>query len=72
MFGTSANNIGRDFGWATRSVLAVSRAPLTALSLFVLVLFGFSLVLNGDTPRRSPEQISLVVIGRRYQCAAHG
>jgi len=46
MFGTSTNNIGRNVGWATRGVLAVSRAPLTALSLFALALFGFSLLLS--------------------------
>jgi dolichol-phosphate mannosyltransferase len=44
MFGKSTNNIGRNVGWATRGVLAVSRAPLTALSLFALGLFTFSLV----------------------------
>jgi dolichol-phosphate mannosyltransferase len=44
MFGKSTNNIGRNVGWATRGVLAVSRAPLTALSLFALVLFTFSLL----------------------------
>jgi nucleoside-diphosphate-sugar epimerase/glycosyltransferase involved in cell wall biosynthesis len=46
MFGSSTNNIRRNFGWATRGVLAVSRAPLTALSLFALALFGFSLLLS--------------------------
>jgi polyisoprenyl-phosphate glycosyltransferase len=46
MFGKSTNNIGRNVGWATRGVLAVSRAPLTALSLFALALFGFSLLLS--------------------------
>ena len=46
MFGTSTNNLGRNFGWAARGVLAVSRAPLTALSLFALALFGFSLLLS--------------------------
>jgi dolichol-phosphate mannosyltransferase len=44
MFGTTTNNIGRNLGWATRGVLAVSRAPLTGLSLFALGLFGVSLV----------------------------
>jgi nucleoside-diphosphate-sugar epimerase/glycosyltransferase involved in cell wall biosynthesis len=45
MFGTTTNNIGRNLGWATRGVLAVSRAPLTGLSLFALGLFGLSLLL---------------------------
>jgi dolichol-phosphate mannosyltransferase len=45
MFGTSTNNLGRNLGWATRGVLAVSRAPLTGLSLFALGLFGLSVVL---------------------------
>jgi polyisoprenyl-phosphate glycosyltransferase len=43
MFGKTTNNIGRNVGWATRGVLAVSRAPLTALSLFALGLFSISL-----------------------------
>lgn len=43
MFGKTTNNIGRNVGWATRGVLAVSRAPLTALSLFALALFSISL-----------------------------
>jgi dolichol-phosphate mannosyltransferase len=42
MFGKTTNNLGRNVGWATRGVLAVSRAPLTALSLFALALFSFS------------------------------
>jgi nucleoside-diphosphate-sugar epimerase/glycosyltransferase involved in cell wall biosynthesis len=45
MFGTSTNNLGRNLGWATRGVLAVSRAPLTGLSLFALGLFALSVVL---------------------------
>lgn len=44
MFGKTTNNIGRNVGWATRGVLAVSRAPLTGLSLFALALFTFSVV----------------------------
>lgn len=45
MFGTSTNSLARNFGWATRGVLAVSRAPLTGLSVFALGLFGLSLLL---------------------------
>ena len=45
MFGTSTNSLARNFGWATRGVLAVSRAPLTGLSVFALGLFGVSLLL---------------------------
>jgi hypothetical protein len=45
MFGTTTNNIGKNLGWATRGVLAVSRAPLTGLSLFALSLFGLSLLM---------------------------
>ena len=45
MFGTSTNSIGRNLGWATRGVLAVSRAPLTGLSVFSLGLFGLSVLM---------------------------
>jgi dolichol-phosphate mannosyltransferase len=40
MFGKSTNSLGRNLGWATRGVLAVSRAPLTGLSVFSLILVG--------------------------------
>jgi polyisoprenyl-phosphate glycosyltransferase len=45
MFGRSTNSLGRNFGWATKGVLAVSRAPLTALSIFALSMFGVSSLL---------------------------
>jgi nucleoside-diphosphate-sugar epimerase/glycosyltransferase involved in cell wall biosynthesis len=45
MFGKTTNNLGKNLGWATRGVLAVSRAPLTALSIFSLSLFAVSLLL---------------------------
>lgn len=45
MFGRSTNNLRRNFGWATRGVLAVSRAPLTGLSVFALGLFFVALAL---------------------------
>jgi dolichol-phosphate mannosyltransferase len=44
MFGKTTNNLGKNVGWATRGVLAVSRAPLTALSLFALAMFSFSVL----------------------------
>jgi hypothetical protein len=55
MFGTSTNNIGRNLGWATRGVLAVSRAPLTGLSIFSLGLFLLSVIL-----------IVLIVVARLF------
>lgn len=45
MFGTTTNSLRRNLGWATRGVLAVSRAPLTALSLFALGMFVLSVLL---------------------------
>lgn len=45
MFGRSTNNLGRNLGWATRGVLAVSRAPLTGLSVFALAMFFVAAVL---------------------------
>jgi dolichol-phosphate mannosyltransferase len=45
MFGRTTNNFGKNVGWATRGVLAVSRTPLTTLSLFALTMFGFSVVM---------------------------
>jgi len=44
MFGKTTNNLSKNFGWATKGVLAVSRAPLTALSAFSMALFVLSLI----------------------------
>ncbi len=41
-YGQSTNNLARNVGWATRGILAVSRAPLTALSVAATVLLGLS------------------------------
>jgi dolichol-phosphate mannosyltransferase len=45
MFGKTTNNFGKNIGWATRGVLAVSRTPLTALSLFAVTMFGLSVLM---------------------------
>ena len=73
MFGRTTNNLGRNLGWATRGILAVSRAPLTALSLFSLSLFVVSLLLivaqigaKFLLPSLAPQglvSISVLVIG---------
>jgi dolichol-phosphate mannosyltransferase len=44
MFGRSTNNLLKNFGWATKGILTVSRAPLAALSLIGVSLFGLSVV----------------------------
>lgn len=41
-YGRSTNNLARNVGWATRGILSVSRAPLTALSVAATVLVGIS------------------------------
>ncbi len=43
MFGTSTNNLKRNFGWALRGVVAVGRAPLTLVTALGTALFGLSL-----------------------------
>ena len=44
MFGKSTNNLMRNFGWATRGILTVSRVPLAALSIVGVSLFSVSVV----------------------------
>lgn len=41
-YGRSTNNLARNVGWATRGILSVSRAPLTALSVGATALAGLS------------------------------
>ena len=43
MFGTSTNNLKRNFGWAMRGIVAVGRAPLSLVTALGTVLFGLSL-----------------------------
>lgn len=43
MFGTSTNNMKRNFGWALRGIIAVGRAPLSLITGFATFLFGLSL-----------------------------
>ena len=43
MFGTSTNNLKRNFGWAMRGIVAVGRAPLALVTALGTVLFGLSL-----------------------------
>ena len=43
MFGTSTNNLKRNFGWAMRGIVAVGRAPLTLVNALGTILFGLSL-----------------------------
>ena len=45
MFGVTTNNLPKNVGWATKGVLAVSRAPLTILSLFALCMVCLSALL---------------------------
>jgi nucleoside-diphosphate-sugar epimerase/glycosyltransferase involved in cell wall biosynthesis len=43
MFGTSTNNLKRNFGWAMRGIVAVGRAPLSLVTAIGTLLFGLSL-----------------------------
>jgi len=43
MFGTSTNNLKRNFGWAMRGIVAVGRAPLSLVTALGTMLFGLSL-----------------------------
>ena len=43
MFGTSTNNLKRNFGWAMRGIVAVGRAPLSLVTALGTLLFGLSL-----------------------------
>ena len=45
MFGKSTNSLRRNVGWAMRGLLSVSRAPLTALSIFGAGIFGLAALL---------------------------
>ncbi len=47
MFGTSTNNLRRNFGWAIRGIVAVGRAPLSLVTALGTVLFGLSLTAIG-------------------------
>lgn len=44
-FGKSTNSFAKNVGWAMKGVLAVSRAPLTALSIFGFITFCIALLL---------------------------
>ncbi len=43
-FGQSSNNLLRNIGWAVRGFLAVSKAPLTLVSMVGSALFGLSIM----------------------------
>lgn len=43
MFGTSTNNLKKNFGWALRGIVAVGRAPLSLVTALGTMLFGLSL-----------------------------
>ncbi len=43
MFGTSTNNLKRNFGWAMRGIVAVGKAPLSFVTAIGTLLFGLSL-----------------------------
>ena len=69
MFGTSTNNLLKNFGWATKGILTVSRAPLAALSLIGVSLFGVSvlaliaqLVVRVVRPDLSPPGVVSVLL----------
>ena len=47
MFGTSTNNLRRNFGWAMRGIVAVGRAPLSLVTALGTILFGLSLTAIG-------------------------
>lgn len=73
MFGKSTNSLRRNVGWAMRGLLSVSRAPLTALSIFGAGIFGlasFLILLQVVTrifwPGLAPEglaTISILILG---------
>ena len=73
MFGKSTNSLRRNVGWAMRGLLSVSRAPLTALSIFGAGIFGlaaFLILLQIITrifwPGLAPEglaTISILILG---------
>ena len=44
MFGTSTNNLKRNFGWAVRGIVAVGRAPLSLVTALGAFLFGLSFI----------------------------
>lgn len=67
--GKSTNNLVRNIGWASRGILAVSRAPLTALSVLATGVFIFSIgwiivqiVYKLVSPELVPDGITTVVI----------
>lgn len=69
-YGRSTNNLARNVGWATRGILAVSRAPLTALSVAATVLLGLSilaaLLYGGNRiirPDAVPQGFTTLLIG---------
>ncbi len=44
MFGVSTNNLAKNLGWASKGILAVSRVPLSLLSMAAAVFFVFSML----------------------------
>lgn len=44
-FGKTTNNLSKNLGWAARGILAVSRAPLTGLSIFAIGMLALSSLL---------------------------
>ena len=46
MFGKSTNNLFKNIGWATKGILAVSRVPLTLISIFSTIITGIFMILG--------------------------
>lgn len=44
MFGKSTNNLFKNIGWATKGILAVSRVPLTLISIFSTFITGLFMI----------------------------
>lgn len=68
-YGRTTNSLAKNIGWASRGILSVSRAPLTALSILATGVFVFSVawivvqvVYKVVAPELVPDGITTVVI----------
>src|SRR5262249_39300025 len=72
MFGRSTNNLARNLGWAIKGILAVSRTPLSLMTVFGVVFFlismcavavqvAYKLIIPDSAPHGITILITLVV-----------
>jgi dolichol-phosphate mannosyltransferase len=68
MFGVSTNNLAKNLGWATKGILAVSRVPLSLLTMSAFVFFVLSMIAlvaqatsKLIAPQSAPQGITMLI-----------